>query len=129
MCIGMANGGKSLIEELRKNSSIKNTNGIIECDLDLVHKTIQKFAVEVVEEQESIIMQTIQQIGGEEYSHITIDKNKVVDAFKKQIPRRPVIPFDSINNEYECPDCPNKVNKTQQYCDQCGQALDWSDTK
>lgn len=131
MCIGMANGGKSLTEELRKKSAIKNTNGIIECDLDLVHKTIQKFTVEVVEEQENIIMRTIQYIGGDEYSHITIDKNKVVDAFKKQMPRKPTIDENNGYPLHVCPCCNDKFLKLipHNYCQVCGQAFDWSDTE
>jgi hypothetical protein len=54
-------------------------------------------------------------------------KEFVVSALKKQITKKPVIPFDSIYQEYECPMCPHKVDKTQQYCDKCGQALDWSE--
>lgn len=51
----------------------------------------------------------------------------VLEALEKQMPKKPVIPFDSINREYECPKCPHRVYKTQQYCDKCGQALDWSE--
>lgn len=49
----------------------------------------------------------------------------VKSALEKQIPKKPCIPFDSIYQEYECPVCPHKVDKTQLYCGKCGQALDW----
>lgn len=52
-----------------------------------------------------------------------------ISALEKQIPTKPCIPFDSIHQEYECPMCPHKVDKTQLYCDKCGQALDWSEVK
>lgn len=99
---------------------------------------IHKFEVEVVEEQEKLLMRTIQRIGGTEYSHITIDKNKVVEAFAKQIPKKPIA--DPANlcdfQNFHCPECNQKIiarldgewiaGKLQNYCDKCGQALDWS---
>lgn len=45
-------------------------------------KAIYNYTVKVVDEQESIIMQEIRRIGGENYHTITIDKNKVVEALK-----------------------------------------------
>ena len=53
----------------------------------------------------------------------------IISALEKQIPKKPVIPFDSIRQEYECPVCPHKVDKTQLYCGKCGQALDWGDSE
>ena len=51
-----------------------------------------------------------------------------ISALEKQIPKKPVVPLDSIREQHECPVCPHRVYKTQQYCDKCGQKLDWSDT-
>lgn len=141
MCIGMANGGKSLTEDLRKKSAseaIKSfqetgtsfTNAMVAGATNSVFEIINKFNVEVVEKQESIIMQAIQRIGGEEYSHITIDKNKVVDAFKKQMPRKLTIDENNGYPLHVCPCCNDKFLKLipHNYCQVCGQAFDWSDT-
>jgi hypothetical protein len=55
--------------------------------------------------------------------------NNIVNAIEKQIPKKPFIPWDSISENYECPICQEVVYTSQNYCDYCGQALDWSDTK
>jgi hypothetical protein len=72
-------------------------------------------------------LRTIQYIGGDEYSHITIDKNKVVDAFSKQIPKKP------RQEEFElgeyCPNCEYIFDGFPNYCEYCGQRIDWSDTE
>ena len=60
---------------------------------------------------------------------VTSYAKMAISALEKQIPKKPGIPFDSIHQEYECPKCPHRVDKTQLYCDKCGQALDWSDTE
>ena len=59
----------------------------------------------------------------------TLNDKAIINAFKKQMPKKPVIPFDSIDQQHECPECLNWVHKPQRYCDECGQALDWSDTE
>lgn len=48
----------------------------------------------------------------------------IEQALKKQIPKKPNYP-----NEYKirCPICDTPVIDGQPYCDECGQALDWSD--
>ena len=60
------------------------------------------------------------------------------EAFKKQIPKKPIITIDGFFNgqpiydTWGCPNC-GKVNETDfedyEYCPICGQALDWSDTE
>ena len=57
--------------------------------------------------------------------HITEALNLAVEALKKQIPKKPK------NREgttyFYCPCCDS--NNIYEYCGDCGQALDWSDTK
>lgn len=153
MCIGMANGGKSLTEDLRNKSAAdaiksfqeagtKFTNDMYASGADIVYEMVRKFSAEVVEEQDNIIMQTVQQIGGEEYSHITIDKNKVLDAFKKQMPRKPKFEDEKdywgniVGGRYRCSECDRFICHAEElrpeeyypYC-HCGQKIDWSDTE
>ena len=57
--------------------------------------------------------------------HITEALNTAVEALEKQIPKKPK------NREgttyFYCPCCDS--NNIYEYCGECGQALDWSDTK
>ena len=48
--------------------------------------------------------------------------NKCEAALEKQTPKKPfyTIPF------YNCPKCKNDLYENQKYCENCGQALDWS---
>lgn len=65
---------------------------------------------------------------------------KAKEVLKKRTPQKPII--ESAHyvdfDDFLCPFCKNKiisrldgkwtVGKPQKYCDECGQALDWSDT-
>ena len=64
-------------------------------------------------------------------------RNKAVEALEKQIPKKPY--EETIATEdgylakkrsffYWCPNCFYHLNENQNYCDDCGQALDWSET-
>ena len=54
-----------------------------------------------------------------------------VDALEKQMPKRPLkkrIVNDGYAWEWVCPNCHIvKVTTEQQFCDDCGQRLDWGD--
>lgn len=65
-------------------------------------------------------------------------ENEVKSALEKQIPKKPY--EETIATEegymtkkrsffYCCPNCFYHLNENQKYCDDCGQALDWSDTE
>lgn len=45
-----------------------------------IYDLVINFSSKIVEMQDEIIMQTIQNIGGEEFHQITVDKNKVKEA-------------------------------------------------
>ena len=52
----------------------------------------------------------------------------VKSALEKQIPKKvQVEKYDIGGNDYFCPCCTEKSKG--QYCSNCGQALDWSDTE
>lgn len=49
------------------------------------------------------------------------------EAVEKQIPKKPVIPWDSMSGDYVCPICLSGFLGNQLYCSSCGQAIDWSE--
>ena len=57
----------------------------------------------------------------------TKSKEVAIECMEKQIPKKPIETehFNCLN--YECPICEGGLYYEQQYCDECGQALDWSD--
>ncbi len=76
--------------------------------------------------------------GGSDYKELS---RMIDDAIEKQIKKKPImgksknICFD----DFFCPSCNKRiisrldgewiVGKTQKYCDECGQALDWGDNE
>ena len=46
----------------------------------------------------------------------------MVKLLKEQQPKKPVYDCPLIR----CPRCKNSINVIQKYCDECGQAIDWS---
>lgn len=57
--------------------------------------------------------------------------NEVVDmaikALKKQVPKRYESHAEKIYTYVRCSTCYTILNCGQKYCDNCGQAIDWSD--
>lgn len=57
---------------------------------------------------------------------------KAVEVLEKQIPKKPIDGIDFANNEYKiCCECSAIVQDGEwkaNYCPDCGQALDWSDS-
>ena len=45
-----------------------------------------------------------------------------LELLKEQQPKKPVYDCPLIR----CPRCKNSINVIQKYCDECGQAIDWS---
>lgn len=70
-----------------------------------------------------------------------LNKTEILKALEKQIPKKPIV--DPANlcdfQNFHCPKCKQKIiarldgewiaGKLQNYCDKCGQALDWGDAK
>ena len=70
------------------------------------------------------------------------DKDCSRAVFEKQIPKKPTPHIVKggkklIGNGwwcngttiYRCPNCNEFISRTYDYCNKCGQALDWSDTE
>ncbi len=57
----------------------------------------------------------------------------IISALEKQIPKKPLKKSLANNGcawEWTCPNCRIvKVTTEKQFCDDCGQALDWGDKK
>lgn len=53
----------------------------------------------------------------------------IVEALKKQIPRKaePTPLTSNTTFWYRCPSCYMGLGRYAQYCDACGQLLDWED--
>jgi hypothetical protein len=64
----------------------------------------------------------------------------LISALEKQIPKKPIpnnvksilirmgnYDWHKEITEYECPNCNENTSKIYNYCDKCGQALDWSE--
>ena len=131
------------MEEKESKKYIKYTPDPVEQPFDPfsnVDKAISQFIVEVREEQDRLIMQEIQHIGGKRYEHITIDKNKTLDALDNAIPKKPL--HTEGETAYLCPKCDHTVfvnisqmsisdchayGLTPEFCVRCGQKLDWSE--
>lgn len=57
------------------------------------------------------------------YEYKTESGLTVAECVEKQNPK---IPLYSVSPFYKCRECENDLHEGQKYCDNCGQALDWS---
>ena len=60
--------------------------------LNGVYNIAQNIAIQVAEQQEELILKTVQEIGGKTYEHISVSKEKVVEAFQDYIRREEQLP-------------------------------------
>ena len=57
------------------------------------------------------------------FAFCVVDITKdAIELLKEQQPKKPVYDCPLIR----CPRCKNSINVIQKYCDECGQAIDWS---
>lgn len=89
---------------------------------------------------EGLILKEIKAIADENGIDTTIILNEkaIVEALKKQIPKKPTYKHQigvSVEGKIykgKCCECGHEQKQkwwiTQTFCDNCGQALDWSDT-
>jgi hypothetical protein len=94
-----------------------------------VSRFIHQVSIKHQKEVDNAIMLEIKSMATENgiKDEYILNEKAILSALEKQMPKKPVIPFDSIDRNYECPTCPHRVDKTQQYCDKCGQKLDWGE--
>lgn len=67
--------------------------------------------------------------------YIEYELRLAVEALEKQIPKKVILGYDEQDYVY-CPNCKCELMSMDwydhwkcNYCENCGQALDWSDTK
>lgn len=60
--------------------------------LNGVYNIAQNIAIQVAEQQEELILKTVQEIGGKTYEHISVSKEKVVEAFQDYLHREEQLP-------------------------------------
>ena len=102
----------------------ENALGDIECSIT------NKVMIEQVEKIDNEICERIKDIAilnGIDEVYV-IDRNAVISALEKQIPKRPFLLRFSANKTFACI-CNARIKKGDKYCRVCGQALDWSDTE
>lgn len=68
---------------------------------------------------------TYSQIDADTCELLTIAKK----AIEKQIPKKPLLVPDGKSkiHTFKCPTCGQAMYRVRLFCDDCGQALDWSD--
>ena len=91
-------------------------------------------------EQEALkdIIESGIELGAGDYVDVEALKVAVV-ALEKQIPKKPIKlkanedikigagTWKAGTTVYKCPRCDSFISRSSNYCDKCGQALDWSD--
>ena len=57
----------------------------------------------------------------------TCESMKVLgELVEKAIPKKPKLIKDSFDDFYQCSNCVRILDYKQKYCDECGQAISWS---
>ena len=60
--------------------------------LNGVYNIAQNIAIQAAEHQEDLILKTVQEIGGKTFEHISVSKEKVVEAFQDYLRREEQLP-------------------------------------
>ena len=94
---------------------------------DLQMRVTDKIVVQMMDNYESAVAAEIASAArAAGVSDVTVlNKEAILDALNKQIPKKPA---DLAKCELygHCAVCGKLVHIGERYCDQCGQALDWS---
>ena len=102
-------------------------NAEIQCD-NLVHSITQKMSAQFVDDYDGLIVSQIANTARENgiSELVVLNKTTIMDALNKQVPKKP---YDIAKNEMygRCYVCGQVVHVGNRYCDQCGQAIDWSE--
>lgn len=87
-----------------------------------------EIAVRMAEKYEDFVVKQIaMEARAEGVSDLTVlNKEAILNAIKKQIPQKPV-DKDDWKVYGHCLVCRKLVHIGEDYCDQCGQAIDWEE--
>lgn len=93
-----------------------------------VHSVTQKVVAQFVDDYDDYIVSQIANTARENgiSELVVLNKTTIMDALKKQMPKKPVN-IAKCELYGRCAVCGQTVHIGNQYCDQCGQSLDWSD--
>ena len=100
---------------------------------DSIQQMILHFSAKITEKQDEIIMQTIQEIGGETFREITIDKHKVLEALSDYVNKQKGAEVAEVKHgEWEkrgfdghnCSVCGALNDIDTNYCPNCGAKMD-----
>ena len=58
---------------------------------------------------------------------IVIQNNRISEALKRQMPRKPTTESTRYGLVYDCSVCNCGLEPHDGYCSRCGQAIDWSE--
>ena len=100
---------------------------------DLIQMFVADLCIKIVEKQEKILMQTIQEIGGDIHRTITVDKNKVVEALNDYVQKEKGVEYAEVKHgewqvfKFRNPQCSlcyrDNIAKSR-YCPNCGAKMD-----
>lgn len=90
--------------------------------------------IQIVESFDNAITEEIIKMAKEKGINdlLLLNKTTIVTALGKQIPKKPIVHGFREGREvntisFTCPVCHKHIGR-ENYCNHCGQALDWSDT-
>ena len=110
----------------------------------MYNKIIEEIIIERNKRIDKLIYGEIQKIATEHGidTKIVLNEKAIVSALEKQIPKKPTphkVEIDKIRigngswckgtTLYKCPNCEEFTSRISKHCNNCGQALDWSDTE
>lgn len=106
--------------------------------LSVIATAVDNLYLRCEKEKDTAVLGEIQRIATENGidTYLTLNEKAIINAFKKQIPKKPV----DVHYPWAlCPSCGGSIclkhiqehiqNEENTYCEHCGQALDWSDTE
>ena len=70
-------------------------------------------------------MMTREEIG--KLADIVIQNNRISEALKRQMPKKPTTESTRYGLVYDCSVCNCGLEPHDGYCSRCGQAIDWSE--
>ena len=101
----------------------------------MLDEVVERIVIERNKKVDSLICGETQKIATEYgvTTRITLNEKAIVNALKKQIPRK-VTPYCNSGIAVACPECgtfqdfisESTLDNRSPYCYKCGQALDWS---
>ena len=119
------NPNSEAVKKLLESYSVsRDFEFVINSGGESVTAYVQHFNASMVEKQDELIMRLITHVANEEFVNITIDRSKLLEIFGKHTPKRVRRLRDGI--VCKCPECNRDVSVTAEYCEKCGQKLDWT---